>query len=805
MVRCWFWGLCSLKLQDVEGEGNYNGDSHGKQNQKDRKPLTGKATGDNKLESMQDAVAKSMSDKIDNGGGNENLMANVGDDESLDPNELISGNMLISNSNSDNASLDGAEVFELHSPMPHPKKKFLEAALTAKSLSDLNYVHATETPNMSKWKSMADLKYGDDDESLGDNELFEHEEPIPTKKQFLDAALTAKSISDLNFVHSAQPKLESANQDSDLSMDSLGGVELFDLDELIPTKKQFLEAALTAKSMSDLNYVHAAGDADASKWKSMTDLKYGDEDESLGDNEVFELDESMPTKKQFLDAALAAKSITDLDFLYSVQDKAGQTNQDSNFTNDSLGGVEIFNLDSPIVRPKKKFLEAAFMAKSMSDLNYVHNARSKMPRRKSMTDLKYADEESLGDNELFEFDEPIPAKKKFLDAALTAKSISDLNFVYSAQAQDGSISQSSNESNGSLGSVEIFELGSPVVRPKKKFLDAAFMAKSLSDLNYVHASQQPKLSRRKSLTDLKYDDDRSLGDNELFEHDTPVVRPKNVFLNAALMAKSISDLKFMHLHSITFTSSNDSESLDDQSNCVPEHLLHLSQPNLFDSSDAHSIDNDALFESLPEEQPIERPILKAALEAKAQQQGGIVVIGSRDAPNTFSDVQMAEIVPEHLVIANQPTTDHAHDNYSIEVEDIFEGPSGEGNARKPLLQAALEAHAQREDEEFTKSLSCLGVGNLIGESSSAYKELSKSVPDHLAIVHQPTTALPTLDELSIDGDRLFDSPAPKGKKSLLQAALRARENAKSLESPFSRSELRRLSLNDPISQNFSAE
>ena len=90
-----------------------------------------------------------------------------------------------------------------------------------------------------------------------------------------------------------------------------------------------------------------------------------------------------------------------------------------------------------------------------------------------MTDLKYADEESLGDNELFEFDEPIPAKKKFLDAALTAKSISDLNFVFSAQAQDGSISQSSNESNGSLGSIEIFELGTPVIRPKKKFLEAA--------------------------------------------------------------------------------------------------------------------------------------------------------------------------------------------------------------------------------------------------------------------------------------------------------------------------------------------
>lgn len=269
------------------------------------------------------------------------------------------------------------------------------------------------------------------------------------------------------------------------------------------------------------------------------------------------------------------------------------------------------------------------------------------------------------------------------------------------------------------------------------------------------------------------------------------------------MAKSISDLKIMYLNKSTYSSSVGSESRDDTSNVVPEHLLGLSQPYLFHSSDLHSIDNDELFESLTEEQLIERPILKAALEAKAQQQEGVVVVGNRDAPTALSNDNTIEIVPEHLMVANQPATDHAHDNYSIEVEDIFEHPpAGDQNTSKPLLKAALEAQAQLEDEEFAeefaKSMSYLGAEKFLGgPSSSAYHEFSRSVPDfsrtvpdHLAVVHQPTSALPTLDEMSIDGDRLFDSPKPKARNSLLEAALRAKNQSQKFE--IGRSELRYL-------------
>jgi hypothetical protein len=685
------------------------------------------------IEKSDDNSFSISNDEIES--GNDGGIADGSDEKSLDPDDIISGNKSLSDvEKSGNASLDDVEVFDLNPPSPRPKKQFLEAALTARSLSDLNYVHASQDRrNMS----MTDLKYVDDDGSLEDDEVFEVFPEIPRPK------------------------------------------------------KQFLEAALTAKSLSDLNYVHAP---QAPRRKSLTDLNYDDDDKSLGDDDVFDFDLSIPRpKKQFLDAALTAKSISDLKYVYSTQASEGSRKGDYNNSNDSLENVELFELEALVPRPKKQFLDAAMMAKSLSDLNYLHSDEEpKASRRKSFSDLKDDDDKSLGDDDVFDFDLEIPRpKKQFLDAALTAKSISDLNFVYSAQSPEGSLKEDNNDSKDSLGDFGLFDLD-PIPRPKNQFLDAAMMAKSLSDLHYLHSDVEPRTRprarRRKSLSDLKDDDDRSLGDDDLFDQDLSIPRPKKQFLEAALMAKSLSNLKFMYLTTVTYSSSIDTESRDDKSNVVPEHLLGLSQPNLFHSSDIHSIDNEDLFESLPGD-PIDRPILKAALEAKAQQQEGIIIFSNRDAPNnSINDIQIA-IVPEHLVIANQPATEHAHDNYSIEVEDIFEHPPVERNSRKPLLKAALEAHAQRE-EECEKSFSGLATENLVPEPLNIYEEFSKSVPDHLAIAHQPpTTELLPLDELSIDNDKLFDSPEPEGKNPLLKAALRAKEETQKMESPFNRSEL----------------
>jgi hypothetical protein len=572
----------------------------------------------------------------------------VQDMESLNPDDL----------NCENASLGDVELFELLPPSPRAKKQFLEAALTARSLSDLNYVHSAQAPKASRRKSTTDLIYEDDDKSLGDDDVFELDSPIPRpKKQFLEAALTAKSISDLNYLHSAQAPEGSTSQDYNVSIRSLNDITLFELDSPNPRpKKRFLDAALRAKSFSDLNYVHSAQASKASRRKSTTDLMYEDDRSLEDDGALFELDSPIPRpKKQFLEAALTAKSISDLNYLHSARATEGSTSQDYNASNDSLDEVALFELDSPNPRPKKRFLDAAIMAKSISDLNYVHSAQApNASRRKSTTDLMYEDDRSLEDDgALFELDSQIPRpKKQFLEAALTAKSISDLNYLHSAQATEGLTSQDYNGSNNSLDDVALFELDSPNTRPKKQFLDAAIMAKSISDLNYVHSAQAPNASRRKSLTDLKYDDDRSLGDNEVFELDTPMPRPKKQFLEAALMAKSLSDLKCMYLNSTSTTSLSlkDNESRDDTSNA------------------------------------------------------------------------------ENFVI----------------------------------------------------------------ESSYVFQEFSKSVPDHLAIVHQPNKALPPLDDLSIGNDRLFDSPEPERKNPLLKAALRAKEETKILQSPFSKSDLKML-------------
>lgn len=710
------------------------------------------------------------------------------DDDSLDPLNKFNSTSFRppSDTNEDDASLDGGEVFDLESEVPKPKKQFLEAAMTAKSASDLGYVHATEPSNAAKWKSITDLKYEDENGSVGDNELFENDETLPAKHKFLDAAMTAKSISDLSFVFTNP----NGQDDHNNSSESLGNVEVFNLGlPIVRPKKQFLDAAMMAKSMTDLNYVHFTK-RPMPRRKSMTDLKFAD-DQSLGDNEAFELEAFEPRpKKQFLEAALAAKSLSDLNFVFTANE--APTNNDSHQSNDSLGSPEVFARGSPIVRPKKQFLDAAMMAKSLSNLNYVHGDQAQIPRRKSLTDLKYGDDESLGDNELFENEEP-PTRNQFLDAALAAKSISDLNFVFSAAQQpekEPSIDAKDHSNKGSLaGSIELFALDGSNANPKRK---KAFMAKSMSDFNYVHSVRAPRVSRTKSLTDLTCDDDRSLGNNELFDlDDAQIIRPKKQFLEAALMAKSMSDLKIMYLNKSTYSSSMDSESRDDKSNIVPEHLLGLSQPYIFHSSDNHSIDNEDLFESKTEEdEPRERPLVKAALEAKAQQFEGIIVVGSRDAPSILSNDHSSEVVPEHVLVVNQPAKAHANDNYSIEVEDIFDHSSGELHPPKMLLKAALKAQAQLEEEEevaqmFAKSMSHLGSERYLGASSSYFHEFSKSVPDmsfdadvpdHLAVVNQPRRALPTLDEMSIDGDRLFDSPSPQvGRPSLLEAALRAKK------------------------------
>jgi len=79
------------------------------------------------------------------------------------------------------------------------------------------------------------------------------------------------------------------------------------------------------------------------------------------------------------------------------------------------------------------------------------------------------------------------------------------------------------------------------------------------------------------------------------------------------------------------------------------------------------------------------------------------------------------------VRVNQPVNTHVHDEYSIELEDIFDTPSAEQSTRKPLLTAALKAREGKGDR-LEKSFSHFEP-KVVGKEIS--EELYKSVPDHL--------------------------------------------------------------------------
>mmetsp|Transcript_13242 Transcript_13242/g.30579 ORF Transcript_13242/g.30579 Transcript_13242/m.30579 type:complete len:101 (+) Transcript_13242:67-369(+) len=98
-------------------------------------------------------------------------------------------------------------------------------------------------------------------------------------------------------------------------------------------------------------------------------------------------------------------------------------------------------------------------AKSQSDLNYAHSAISSSGSRIQ------SDDESLGDDGLFDLDplSPVP-KKQFLEAAFRAKSQSDMSFVHASNSQSGSRIQNDNES---LGDDAVFSNHEASPFPKK--------------------------------------------------------------------------------------------------------------------------------------------------------------------------------------------------------------------------------------------------------------------------------------------------------------------------------------------------
>ncbi|MGK3744917.1 MAG: hypothetical protein ACI90V_011778, partial [Bacillariaceae sp.] len=326
----------------------------------------------------------------------------------------------------------------------------------------------------------------------------------------------------------------------------------------------------------------------------------------------------------------------------------------------------------------------------------------------------------------------------------------------------------------SLDEDEIFDPPTSRSRSKKPLLEAALKAKSKSESN------------------LNFDI-RSLDEDEIFDPPTSRSRSKKPLLEAAIKAKSESNLRYVHSNSEISDSWKSDESRDDKSNVVPEHLLSLSQPRLYHPSDIHSIDDDDLFESLPEDPPPDRPLLRAALQAKAQQEEGLFSASINDVPNQSVNGHHTEIVPEHLVMVNQPAIVHVHDAYSIEPEEIFDASTEQPTCTsKPLLTAALKAKAQQE-QRLTKSFSYFETKFVDTELSMTYEELSKSVPDHLSNLHQPINlSSHAQDEYSIESEEIFDASTEQPtctSKPLLAAALKAKaEQEQRLTKSFSHCE-----------------
>ena len=366
-----------------------------------------------------------------------------------------------------------------------------------------------------------------------------------------------------------------------------------------------------------------------------------------------------------------------------------------------------------------------------------------------------------------------------------SESLFEKNSDTDVHAEQSSVSESEtseyldqeNDDEGSINLQDVFDLPLSEHSSSKESLSQTETARSHSRRPLLEAALKAK---SKSESHLKYDcDNASLNEEDIFDPPTSRSRSRRPLLEAALKAKTKSEsyLKYIHSNSEMSDSWENDESREEKSNVVPEHLLSLSQPRLYHPSDIHSIDDDDLFESLPEDPPPGRPLLRAALQAKAQQEEGLLPPSNDDVPNQLVNGHHAEKVPEHLVMVNQPAIVHVHDEYSIESEVIFEAFTEQDTCTsRPLLTAALKAKAQQE-QRLTKSFSYFETKFVDTKVPMTYEELSKSVPDHLSNLHQPIKlSSHAHDEYSIESEEIFDASTEQPtctSKPLLAAALKA--------------------------------
>lgn len=159
----------------------------------------------------------------------------------------------------------------------------------------------------------------------------------------------------------------------------------------------------------------------------------------------------------------------------------------------------------------------------------------------------------------------------------------------------------------------------------------------------------------------------------------------------------------------------------------------MNQPKFASSADTHSIDNDELFET-EENLPTERPLLAAALRARAQQEQGVTALVHSNGLANLNGHEY-DTVPGHLMEIHQPA--YSYDEYSMDEDDLFDIQPVEPPAQKPLLQAALKARGQHTTERLVKSYS--HIETRVVDMSVVHQEISQNSRDDCVSEHAVDT------------------------------------------------------------------
>jgi hypothetical protein len=626
-----------------------------------------------------------------------------------------------------------------------------------------------------------------DDDSLGSADLFEPPKGPPAKKPLLAAALKAKQQAEhsrgsgaedtatdepaAHLINMHQPKAIDEDDDA-----SLGSADLFEPPKGPPAKKPLLAAALKAKEQAEQTRGSGAEDTateePAAHLINMHQPKAMDEDvdASLGSADLFEPPKGPPAKKPLLAAALKAKEQAEQTRGSGAEDRATeepaahlmnmhQPKAIDEDDNASLGSADL--VEPPKGPPAKKpLLAAALKAKEQAEQTRGSGSKDTATDEPAshlinMHQPKAMDEDdnaSLGSADVFEPREGPPAKKPLLAAALKAKEQAEQTQRSGAEnrATEEPAIHSINmhqpktieeNDNASLGSADLFEppKGPPA---KKPLLAAALKAKeqaeqtrgsgaedTATDEPAVHLinMHQPKA--------MDEDDDPSLGSADLFE--PPKGPPaKKPLLAAALKAKEQAEQ----------TRGSGAEDTATEEPAI--HSMNMHQPKAIDEDDNASLGSADLFEP-PKGPPAKKPLLAAALKAKEQ---------AEQTRGSGAENRATEEPAVHLINMHQPKTMDEDDNASLGSADVLEPHKGPP-AKKPLLAAALKAKEQAEQTRGS------------GSKDTATDEPAA----HLINMHQPKS-IDEDDNASLGSADLFEAPkGPPGKKPLLAAALKAKQ------------------------------